>query len=138
MLTCLIKNEFFEKYYVDNNITMSFKIKNRIKNKISNIIEHKIFELLRIKNINFVWHNIFNYVLLNFYDFDIIANNKSIIVYFQREIYFVNNFSIKILIDVDIIMFEQIILKVEKQKLTIKNCDVTINLNIKFKNFRVN
>ena len=34
-------------------------------------------------------------------------------------------------------MFEQIILNVEKQKLTIKNCDVTIDLNIKIKNFRI-
>ena len=35
-------------------------------------------------------------------------------------------------------MFKQIILNVEKQKLTIKNCDVTIDLNIKIKNFRIN
>ena len=35
-------------------------------------------------------------------------------------------------------MFEQIILNVEKQKLIIKNCDVTIDLNIKIKNFRIN
>ena len=34
-------------------------------------------------------------------------------------------------------MFEQIILNVEKQKLTIKNYDVTIDLNIKIKNFRI-
>ena len=34
-------------------------------------------------------------------------------------------------------MFEQIILNVEKQKLTIKNCDVTIDLNMKIKNFRI-
>ena len=29
------------------------------------------------------------------------------------------------------------ILNVKKQKLTIKNCDVTINLNIKIENFRI-
>ena len=34
-------------------------------------------------------------------------------------------------------MFEQIILNVKKQKLIIKNCDVTIDLNIKIKNFRI-
>ena len=34
-------------------------------------------------------------------------------------------------------MFEQIILNVEKQKLTIKNCDVTVDLNMKVKNSRI-
>ena len=34
-------------------------------------------------------------------------------------------------------MFEQIILNVEKQKLIIKSCDVIVDLNMKIKNFRI-
>ena len=62
-------------------------------------------------------------------------NDKFVTIHFQREIHLIDQLSIKIFIDVDIMMFEQIILNVEKQKLTIKNCDVTIDLNIKIKNF---
>ena len=135
LLTFLIKNELFQKYCVDNDITMSLTNKNYIKNIISNIIEHKIFEFLRIKNINFVWHNTFNYVLLNFYVFDVTKNDKFVTIHFQYEIYLIDQLSIKIFIDIVIMMFEQMILNVEKQKLTIKNCDVTIDLNMKIKNF---
>ena len=104
---------------------------------MSNIIEHKIFEFLRVKDINFVWHDTFSYVLLNFYVFDVTKNDKLVTTYFQREIHLVDQSSIKILIDVDIIMLEQMILNVERQKLTIKNCDVTVDLNMKIKNSRI-
>ena len=137
MLTFLIKNELFEKYCVDNDITMSLTNKNYIKNIMLNIIEHKIFEFLRIKNINFVWHDTFNYVLLTFYVFNVTKNDKFVTTHFQREIYLINQLSIKIFIDVDIMIFKQMILNVEKQKLTIKSCDVTIDLNMKVKNVRI-
>ena len=64
-------------------------------------------------------------------------NDKFVTVHFQREIHLIDQLSIKILIDVDIMMFEQMILNVKKQKLTIKNCDVTIDLNMKIKNSRI-
>ena len=64
-------------------------------------------------------------------------NDKFVTIHFQREIYLIDQLLIKIFIDVDIIIFKQIILNVEKQKLTIKNCDVTIDLNMKIKNFRI-
>ena len=82
--------------------------------------------------------NTFNYVLLNFYVFDVTKNDKFVTIYFQREIHLIDQLSIKIFIDVDIMMFEQIILNVEKQKLTIKSCDVIVDLNMKIKNFCIN
>ena len=64
-------------------------------------------------------------------------NDKFVVIHFQREIHLIDQLLIKIFINVDIIMFEQIILNVKKQKLIIKSYDVTIDLNIKIKNFRI-
>ena len=137
LLTCLIKGELLEKYCADSGTTMSLADKDYIKSIVSNIIEHKTFELLRIRNINVVWHDTFSYVLLNFYVFDVAKDDKLVTTHFQREIHLVDQLSTKILIDVDIMMPEQMILNAERQKLTIKNCGVTADLNMKIKNFRI-
>ena len=72
--------------------------------------------------------------MLNFYIFDIIKNNKSIIAHFKRKIYFVDNLFAKIFIDVNTIILKKIIIDIKKQKIIINNCEITIKLNIKFKN----
>ena len=72
--------------------------------------------------------------MLNFYIFDTIKNNKLFVTYFKREIYFVNNLFVKIFIDVNTIILKKIIIDVDKQKIIINSCEITIKFNIKFKN----
>ena len=72
--------------------------------------------------------------MLNFYIFDIIKNNKLIITHFKREIHFVDDLFVKILIDVNTIISKKIIINVDKQKIIINNYEITIKLDIKFKN----
>ena len=72
--------------------------------------------------------------MLNFYIFDIVKNNKSIITHFKRKIHFVDNLFIKIFINVNTIILKKIIIDIDKQKIIINNCEITIKFNIKFKN----
>ena len=72
--------------------------------------------------------------MLNFYIFNIIKNSKSIITHFKREIHFVDDLFIKNFIDVNTIILKKIIINVDKQKIIINNCEITIKFNIKFKN----
>ena len=72
--------------------------------------------------------------MLNFYIFDTIKNSKFVITHFKQKIYFVDNLFVKIFIDVNTIILKKIIIDVDKQKIIINNCEITIKLDIKFKN----
>ena len=72
--------------------------------------------------------------MLNFYIFNTIKNNKFVITHFKQKIHFVDNLFIKIFIDVNTIILKKIIIDINKQKIIINNCEITIKFNIKFKN----
>ena len=71
--------------------------------------------------------------MLNFYIFDTIKNSKFIVTHFKRKIHFVDNLFVKIFIDVNTIILKKIIIDVDKSKIIINNCEITIKFNIKFK-----
>ena len=75
--------------------------------------------------------------MLNFYIFNTIKNSKFVIIYFKREIHFVNNLFTKIFIDVNTIILKKIIIDVDKQKIIINNCEITVKLDIKSKNQQI-
>ena len=64
--------------------------------------------------------------------------NISIKIYFSREIYLINDLTIKILINVNIIVSKIIIINVDKQTITIDNCEITIKLHVISRDARVN
>ena len=71
--------------------------------------------------------------MLNFYIFDTIKNNKFVVIYFKRKIHFVDDLFAKILIGINTIISKKIVIDVDKQKIIINNCEITVKLNIKFK-----
>ena len=58
--------------------------------------------------------------------------------YFTREIYLINDLTIKIFIDVNIIVSKKMIINVDKQTITIDNCEITIKLHVISRDARVN
>ena len=75
--------------------------------------------------------------MLNFYIFDTIKNSKFVIAHFKRKTHFVNDLFTKILIDVNTIISKKIIININKQKIIINSCEITIKLDMKFKNQRI-
>ena len=78
-----------------------------------------------------------DYVNLDFYIDDKIKN-KSIIVYIKRDVHIVDNLKIKMLIDSDIICSKKMIVDLQKRKVTIVNCDLTISIICTSTTSRVN
>ena len=72
--------------------------------------------------------------MLDFYILNTIKNNKFVIIHFKRKIHFVNDLFTKIFIDINTIILKKIIIDVNKQKIIINSCEITIKFNIKFKN----
>ena len=75
---------------------------------------------------------------MNFYISRVIIVDISTKTYFIREIHLINDLTIKILIDVNIIVSKKMIINVDKQTITIDNCEITIKLHIISRDARVN
>ena len=58
-------------------------------------------------------------------------NDKNVISFIQREIYLMNDFKINMLIDNDIIDFEQFIIDMKIKQIVIENIDVSIFIEMK-------
>ena len=64
--------------------------------------------------------------------------SKIVIVYIKKNVHIVNNFKIKILINIDIMCLKKIIVDFQTQKLMIKNCKITIFIICISIEFKVN
>ena len=76
--------------------------------------------------------------MLNFYIFEYTSFDIAVVTYFTREIYLINDFTIKILIDIDIIISKKIIIDDSKQIAIIDSCNLTIKLHIIARDNRIN
>jgi len=65
-----------------------------------------------VRNINIAKHLINNYFVLNIYIKDYIYN-KEFVAHICRKIYIVNNLKIKLLFNINIITFKQIIVNLD-------------------------
>ena len=81
-------------------------------NLVLNLSIKKIQVLIFVCNINIARHLINNYLVLNIYIKDYICDRKSI-VYICQKIYIVDNLKIKLLLNINIITFKQIIVNLD-------------------------
>ena len=123
---------------LNNEIIMLIENKRYILNRLSKIFVLKINESIRIRNINTIWHDIFEYVMIDVYVFEMIIVNTFIKTHFIREIHLIDNLSIKIFIEINVIASKKMIINVDKQTVTIDNCDVTTKLHIISRDKRMN
>lgn len=76
--------------------------------------------------------------MFDFHIFEMTIVDTSIKIHFIRELYLNDNLLIKIFIDIDIIIFEKIIINVRKQIVIIDNYEITTKLHVIFRDYRVN
>ena len=63
----------------------------------------KRFQFIRVRNIEIRKHDNSKYIELNFYIYDKKTNNIFVITHFKRKIHIIDDFKIKMLIDINII-----------------------------------
>ena len=107
-------NKLIDELCLNNNTTIFIANRQYIFKKISKTTIHRINESIRIKNIDIIWHDTFEYVLMNFYISRVIVVDMSTKTHFIREIHLINDLTTKILIDVNIIVSKKIIINVDK------------------------
>ena len=116
---------------------MSIIDRKYILKRLSKIIVYRINESIKIRDINAIWHDTFEYVFFDFYIFEKTNVDISIKAHFCREIHLMNDLSIKIFIDINVIVSKKIIIDEKKQFFIIENCDITIKLKIASREFKI-
>ena len=67
---------------------------------------------------------------MNFYISNLTFDDKSIKIHFNREIHLINDFSIKMLIEINIIVSKKMIFDDVKRIVIVDNCDLIIKFNV--------
>ena len=75
---------------------------------------------------------------MNFYIFKYTSFDILVVIYFTREIYLIDDFTIKILINIDIIISKKIVINDNKQIVIIDNYNLIIKLYIIARDNRIN
>jgi len=84
-----------------------------------------------VRDLKTTKHRNFEYAISNLYILNR-KNKKNVIAYIRCEVHLIDNLKINMFIDNDIIKLEDIIIDVKKRKVHINNCDIIINVEIKF------
>jgi len=89
---------------------MSLSDREFIKSITSNFIIkiRKLMSLILIRDIENKIHNSDEYILMNDFIKETLLNDTSAITFFQREVHLINDFKMKMLIDIDILNSKQI------------------------------
>ncbi len=104
------KNSVKYDVYADIECTMSLSDREFIKSITSNFIIkiRKLMSLILIRDIENKIHNSDEYILMNDFIKETLLNDTSAITFFQREVHLINDFKMKMLIDIDILNSKQI------------------------------
>ena len=122
MIFVLIKQNYelcFDTRYIINFIDRKFLFE-----VFPSIVVKKISTFIIVRDIDVNIYNINEYVKLQIYLFD-----KNNVIKVKRELYIIDNFAIKILIDNDIIKLKNMILDIKKNVIII---DLYKNIQIYF------
>ena len=127
-----------DEFCLDSDIIMSIENKRYILNRLSKIFVFRISESIRIRDIDTIWHDIFEYVMIDFYIFEVTIADTFVKAHFTREIHLIDSLSVKILIEMNVIISKKMIINVDKQIVTIDSCDVTTKLHVISRDKRMN
>ena len=92
-----------------------------------------MISLLRVYKMKINKYKIDEYVIANLYFSKTNSNRNKNFVYLQKK-YIINDFRIKMLINNDIIDFENIFIDIIYKTIYINNCKITINISIRLYN----
>ena len=115
---------------IDANIILTNE--NFIRRQKFDVVVRKMIFSIIVRDLNTTQHENSNYIILFMYLLNT-KNDASTKILIEKKVHFVKNLKINMLIDNDIIVFENIVTNVDKQKITIRNCDITIFMKIRFR-----
>ena len=98
---------------------------------------HRIFILMKVREINAREHDNFEWFKLNFYIDDKLADDTKIIVHFKKKVHIVDDFRAKLFINNNIFEFESISIHLKRRELIINNYEITTLVFIKTQNDRI-
>ena len=84
---------------------------------------------LKIHEIDFIKYKTIEYIITNLYFSKMNSQKNKVLVYFRKKIHIVDNFRIKLLINNDIINFENIIVDVINKNAFIKSYKIKIEIS---------
>ena len=102
-----------------------------------NDIIKQIVDSINIRDINNREHFNFDYVNLNIYLKNKFKKNNLLFI-LKKNVYMINNFRIKILININITYSKKIMTNLQIRKLIINNCDITTSITYTSINFKIN
>ena len=97
------------------------------------MIIRKITFFIIVRDLNLMQHEFVCYVILFIY-FINTKNSAFVKIFIEREIHLVKNFKINMLINNNVIASKKIFINIINRETNIRSCDVTILLNVRFKN----
>ena len=133
----MIENNIEKNVVLNIDIEITFNDVDFVRKQKSNFIIRKMISFIIIRNLKIIQHQCENYVILFIYFININIDNKFIKIFIERKIHFIKIFKINMFIDNDIIIFKNILIDFKKQKIIVRNCDVTIFFEIRLKIIRV-
>ena len=128
--------KFIETICFDIDCTMFLINKQFLIDFLFDVVIHQIFHEIIVRNIDNKIHKYEKYVKLNFYVFDIFAE-QFMLIHIIRNVHFVDEFKIKLFIDMNIIKSKQINIDILIRKFVLKICrKLLINFIITFKTIK--
>ena len=127
-----------DKLCLNSETIMSIENRRYILNRLLKIFIFRINKSIRVRDIDTIWHDIFEYIMIDFYVFKMTIVDTFVKTHFIREIHLIDNLSTKIFIEINVITSKEMIIDVDKQTVTINSCDVTAKLHVIFRDRRVN
>ena len=130
-----MNDEVYEKC-VDIDTSMSL-INRQFLNTLFHDDIHRIFILMKVREINAREHDNFEWFELNFYIDDKFVDDTKIIIHFKREMHIVNDFRVKLFINNNIFESKSISIYLKQRELIINNCEIMIFVFIKIWNNQI-
>lgn len=111
----------FDEFCVDSDTFMIFADKQFVINKCLDIIIRKTATTIKIWGIKTTIHDNFEYVVINFYIFDMITKIRSL-AHIKKKMHLIRNLKINVFLKVDVLIFEKIILNFGRDIMIIFIC----------------
>ena len=116
---------------IDVDIILSNE--NFVKRQKFDVIIRKMTFFIIVRDLNITQHENFRYVILFIYLFDITNDDVFVKIFIEKKVHLMKNLKVNILIENDIIVSKKILVNIINRITNIRNCDVIVSLNVRFK-----
>ena len=128
----LIENDETIDVCFDINVEIILIDESFFRRQSFDVFIRKMITFLTIRDFDTNQHEIANYAIYFIY-FEKIKNDISFKIIIRREIHLISHFKINMLINNDVICFENIVIDSTNIKIYIDSCDVIVSIKIRFR-----